>query len=354
MQGTRRYEPARGSRSDSAPLRRAAVRRPPMLPWVRWVGLALLALLPGLTAVRAQDYPNRSIRLVVPFAPGGVTDTSARAVADRLSVRLGQQVVIENRPGANGNIGSEQVAHAAPDGYTLLLGFDGTLVINPHVYPRIPFDTLRDFAPITKLGDATLILITATNVPARNFRELVALSRARPGTLSYGTSGTGSTPHAAGELLKQQTGLDMVHVPYKGGGQAIGDLAGGQLPVVFTAIATAQQFVKNGRAQAIAIASTTRSSSLPDVPTLIESGVPGFEATSWVALLAPPRTPRPIIERLQRETALVLAEPDVRSRYATLGIEPVGNSPEQFAEQMRADLARWSGVVKQAGIRLEN
>ncbi len=316
--------------------------------------LALPLVLGFAFCASAQDYPNRSVRLVVPFAPGGVTDTSARAVADRLALRLGQQVVIENRPGANGNIGSEQVAHAVPDGYTLLLGFDGTLVINPHVYPHIPFDTLRDFAPITKLGDATLILITATHVPARNFRELVALSKAQPGTLSYGTSGTGSTPHAAGELLKQQSGLDMVHIPYKGGGQAIGDLAGGQLPLVFTAIATAQQFVKNGRARAIAIASATRSGSLPDVPTLMESGVAGFEATSWVGLLAPPRTPRTIIDRLQRETALVLAEPEVRARYATLGIEPVGNSPEQFAEQMRADLARWAGVVKQAGIRLEN
>jgi tripartite-type tricarboxylate transporter receptor subunit TctC len=308
----------------------------------------------GVCAVRADDYPVRSIRLIVPFAPGGVTDTSARAVADRLGARLGQQVVVENRPGANGNIGSEQVARATPDGYTLLLGFDGTLVINPHVYPQVPFDPLRDFSPITKLGDATLVLITATSVPARNFRELVALSKAKPGTLSYGTSGTGSTPHVAGERLKQQSGLDMVHVPYKGGGQAIGDLAGGQLPLVFTAIATAQPFIRTGRANAIAVAGAARSPALPEVPTFIESGVSGFEPSSWVALLAPPRTPRAIVDRLQRETALVLAEPEVRARYATLGIDPVGNTPEQFAEQMRADLARWGVVVKQAGIRLEN
>ncbi len=316
----------------------------------------LLSVLAGLAAhsAGAQDYPTHSIRLIVPFAPGGVTDTSARAITDRLSARLGQQVVIDNRPGANGNIGSEQVARAAPDGYTLLLGFDGTLVINPHVYARVPFDTVNDFAPITKLGDASLIVLAATNLPVKTFAELLAYSKTHPGSLSYGTSGTGSTPHVAGELLKIQTGIDMVHIPYKGGGPAISDLVGGQLPLVFTAIASAQQFVKNGRANAIAVASRVRSDALPSVPTLIESGVPGFESYSWVALLAPAHTPSAIVDRLQRATALVLREPEVRERYAVLGIDPVGNSPAQFAEQLRSDLQKWGGVVKQAGIRLEN
>ncbi len=316
----------------------------------------LLSVLAGLAAhsAGAQDYPTHSIRLIVPFAPGGVTDTSARAITDRLSARLGQQVVIDNRPGANGNIGSEQVARAAPDGYTLLLGFDGTLVINPHVYARVPFDTVNDFAPITKLGDASLIVLAATNLPVKTFAELLAYSKTHPGSLSYGTSGTGSTPHVAGELLKIQTGIDMVHIPYKGGGPAISDLVGGQLPLVFTAIASAQQFVKNGRANAIAVASRARSDALPSVPTLIESGVPGFESYSWVALLAPAHTPSAIVDRLQRATALVLREPEVRERYAVLGIDPVGNSPAQFAEQLRSDLQKWGGVVKQAGIRLEN
>ncbi len=316
----------------------------------------LLSVLAGLAAhsAGAQDYPTHSIRLIVPFAPGGVIDTSARAITDRLSARLGQQVVIDNRPGANGNIGSEQVARAAPDGYTLLLGFDGTLVINPHVYARVPFDTVNDFAPITKLGDASLIVLAATNLPVKTFAELLAYSKTHPGSLSYGTSGTGSTPHVAGELLKIQTGIDMVHIPYKGGGPAISDLVGGQLPLVFTAIASAQQFVKNGRANAIAVASRARSDALPSVPTLIESGVPGFESYSWVALLAPAHTPSAIVDRLQRATALVLREPEVRERYAVLGIDPVGNSPAQFAEQLRSDLQKWGGVVKQAGIRLEN
>ena len=305
------------------------------------------------TAHAADDYPNRTIRIIVPFVPGGVTDTSARAVSDKLSARLGQQVAIDNRPGSNGNIGTELVARSPADGYTLLLGFDGTLVINPHVYARVPFDTLRDFAPVTKLGDAALILVAHPGVPARTFAELVALSKARPGTLSYGTSGTGSTPHVAGELLKLRTGIDMLHIPYKGGGQAMADAVGGQLPLVFTAIATAQQYVRNGRVRGIAVANASRSPSLPEVPTFIESGVAGFETYSWTGILAPARTPRPIIERLQREVALVLQDPEVRERYAVLGIEPVGNSPDRFTEQIRADLARWAGVVKQAGIRLE-
>jgi tripartite-type tricarboxylate transporter receptor subunit TctC len=317
---------------------------------------ACLACLPvlllPLRAASADAYPNRSIRLVVPFVPGGVTDTSARALVDKLSQRLGQQVVVENRPGSNGNIGTEIVARAAPDGYTLLLGFDGTLVINPHVYSRVPFDPVRDFAPVTKLGDAAMILVTYPGVPATDFRSLVALSHAKPGTLSYGTSGTGSTPHLAGELLKLRSGIDMVHIPYKGGGQAMSDLVGGQLPVVFTAIATAQQYVKNGRAHAIAIASAKRSGALPDVPTLIESGVEGFEMYSWVGILAPAGTPEPIIDRLHREVVASMQDPAVRARYAVLGIDPVANTPEAFARQIREDLDRSAVVVQKAGIHL--
>jgi tripartite-type tricarboxylate transporter receptor subunit TctC len=248
------------------------------------------------------------VRLVVPFAAGGVTDTSARAVADRLGARLGQPVVVENRPGASGNIGTEQVARSAPDGHTLVLGFDGTMVINPHVFAKIPFDTLRDFAPVTKLGDATLILVAHPSVPANSLQELIAQAKARP--FAFGTSGTGGTPHLAGEMLAQRTGAQLTHVPYKGGGQAIIDVIGGQIPLVYTAVASSQQFVKSGK------------------------------------LL-------PVIERLQREIAAVLADPLVKERYGVLGIEPVGNTPEQFAAQIREDLARWEKVVRQAGIKLE-
>ena len=313
----------------------------------------LLLLIASLfcVAAAAQPFPSKPVRIIVPFSPGGVADSSARVISDRLGARLGQSVVVENRPGASGNIGTQQVAAAAPDGYTLLLGFDGTMVVNPHVYAKLPFDTLRDFAPVTKLGDATLILVAHPSVPAKDLREFLTIAKTQ--NFSYGSAGTGSTPHLAGELLAQRTGIALTHVPYKGGGQAMGDVVGGQIPLVFTAIATAQQFVRSGKLKGLGVSSARRSGSLPDVPTFVESGLEGFVVDSWVGILAPAKTPPPVVARLQKEIAAVLAEPETRERYATLGIEPVANAPEQFAEQIRADLARWEKVVRQAGIRIE-
>ena len=302
-------------------------------------------------AAFGQAYPSKPIRIIVPFSPGGVADSSARVISERLAARLGQSVLVENRPGASGNIGTHAVATAAPDGYTLLLGFDGTMVVNPHVYAKLPFDTLRDFAPVTKLGDATLILVAHPSVPANDLREFLAVAKTR--NFSYGTAGTGSTPHLAGELLAQRSGISLTHVPYKGGGQAIGDVVRGQIPLVFTAIATAQQFVKSGKLKGLGVSSARRSSSLPDVATFVESGLDGFVVDSWVGILAPAKTPPAVTERLQRDIAAVLGEPQTRERYATLGIEPVGNAPAQFGEQIRADLERWEKVVRQAGIRIE-
>jgi len=316
---------------------------------LRFVPLMAMLLLAVAGAALAQGYPAKPVRVVVPFSPGGVADSSARVVAERLGARLGQAIVVENRPGASGNLGTAAVATAAADGYTLLLGFDGTMVINPHVYSSLPWDTLRDFAPVTKLGDATLILVAHPSVPAKDLKELLKLKE----TLSYGTAGTGSTPHLAGELLAQRTGIALTHVPYKGGGQAMGDVVGGQIPLVFTAVATAQQFVKSGRLKGLGVPAAKRSGSLPEVPTFIESGLEGFVVDSWTGILAPAKTPVEILARLQKEIAAVLGEPDIRSRYATLGIEPVGNTPAQFAEQIRADLARWEKVVRQANIRIE-
>jgi tripartite-type tricarboxylate transporter receptor subunit TctC len=226
-------------------------------------------------------------------------------------------------------------------------------VINPHVFPKLPWDTLRDFQPITKLGDATLILVAHPSVPASALPELIAYSKRQSGGLAYGTSGTGGTPHLAGELLRQRTGANLVHVPYKGGGQAVVDVVGGQIPLVYTAIATAQQHVKSGRLKAIGVSSAKRAAALPDVPTFIEGGQAGFVVDSWVGVLAPAKTPRPIVDRLHKEIAAVLADPDVRARYEVLGIEPVGNAPDAFAAQIKADLARWEQVVKQAGIKVE-
>ena len=307
-------------------------------------------LLAGACAVGlAQPFPAKPVRIIVPFAPGGVADSSARVISERLGARLGHPVVVENRAGASGNIGTASVASSAPDGYTLLLGFDGTMVVNPHVYAKLPWDTLRDFAPVTKLGDATLILVAHPSVPAKDLRELVALKQ----PFSYGTAGTGSTPHLAGELLAQRTGLALTHVPYKGGGQAMGDVVGGQIPLVYTAIATAQQFVRSGKLRGLGVSAAKRSPSLADVPTFVESGLDGFVVDSWTGILAPAKTPREVVDRLQKDIAAVLGEAEIRSRYATLGIEPVGNAPNAFAAQIRADLARWEKVVRQANIRIE-
>jgi len=314
------------------------------------VAAAALALLP--TAALAQDYPNKPIKLVVPFAPGGVTDTSGRIVAEALSKRLGQTVVVENQAGASGNIGTTRVAQSAPDGYTLLLGFDGTMAINPHVFAKTGFEA-KDFAPITKIGDATLILVAHPSVPAKDLPSLIAYSKTVSGGLSYGTSGNGGTPHLAGEMLKQRSGAALTHIPYKGGGQALQDVLGGQIPLVYTAIAGAAPMVKSGRVNAIAVSSAKRDAALPNVPTMKESGYPDMVVDSWVALLAPAKTPPAIIDKLQRETAAALALPEVRERLLGLGITPVGNTPDEFGAQWRADLAKFEAVVKAAAIKAE-
>ena len=314
------------------------------------IGLAIACC---QSAALAQAWPAKPIRIIVPFSPGGIADNSARTVADKLGARLGQPVVVENRPGAAGNIGSEMVAKSPPDGYTLLLGYDSTIVVNPHVYAKTGFDVLRDFAPVTKLGDAGVIVVAHPSVPAKDLRELIALAKAKPGTFAYGSAGTGSSAHLACEMLSQRTGAGLIHVPYKGGGQAIADAVGGQIPLACTAVAGAQQFMKAGRLKGLGLSSATRAAGAPDVPTFIESGLPGFVVDSWVGVLAPANTPRPIVERLQAEIAAVLQMPEVRERYSVLGIEPVGNKPDEYAAQIRADLARWGPVVKQANIRIE-
>ena len=304
-----------------------------------------------LSSAAAQEWPTKPLRFIVPFAPGGLSDNAARVVAEPLGVRLGQSVVVENRGGAGGNIGTQAVAQAEPDGYTLLLAYDGTLVINPHIYAKIPFDTLRDFAPVTKLGDATLILVANPSAGVRSMKELIQAAKTKP--FSYGTSGTGNTTHLVAELLKQRTGTKLEHVPYKGGGPALIDVVGGQIPLVFTAIASAQQYVHSGRLLALGVPSAKRSNALPDVPTFEEAGLAPFDVSSWVGILVPAKTPRPIVERLHKELVLVLQSPFVKERYATLGIEPVGNTPAEFGEQMKADLARWAEVVKAANVRVE-
>ncbi len=310
---------------------------------------SLLAVLAG-TAV-AQDYPNKPIRLVVPFATGGVTDTTARVMADKLSQRLGQNVIVENRAGGSGNPGTQYVAQSPPDGYTLLLAFDGTMVINPFVFTKIPFDTIKDFVPVTKLGDAALVLVAHPGLGVKNFADLMAYSKANPGKLSFGHSGTGGTTHVAGELLKQRTGLDMTHIPYKSGGQAVIDAIGGQVPLAYSAVAGAHAHVKTGKLTGVGVSMPRRVSSLPEVATFIEQGVAGFDVSSWVGIMAPAKTPKAVTDKLNATIAAVLKEADVRERFATLGVEPVGNTSEQFGEQIKLDLARWQKVVEAAKIK---
>ena len=315
----------------------------------------LMATLPML-ATAQSSYPVKPIRLIVPFTPGGVTDTSGRLIAEQLSRRLGQQVIVDNRPGASGNIGTQQVAVAEPDGYTLLLGFDGTMVINPHVFDKVPFSTTRDFAPVGKIGDAILILVAHPGVAATSLKDVIALSKSQAAGLSYGTSGTGGTPHIAGELLKLRTGANLVHIPYKGGGQAMTDVLGGNIPLVYTAVAGAQSHVKSGKLRAIAVSSAQRSKSLSDVPTFLESGVAGlsdFEINSWVGLLAPAKTPKAIIDRLNTELNGVLNDPEVRDKLGIMGISAMPGSADKFGDEIKRDLARYGQVVKAAGIKAE-
>ena len=321
---------------------------------MQWFGMSLISCLFAISLAHAQSvYPVKPIRLIVPFTPGGVTDTSGRYIADQLSTKLVQQVVVENRPGASGNIGSYQVASAEPDGYTLVLGFDGTLVINPHVFEKISFDTVKDFSPIGKIGDAVLILVANNNFPGKTVNDMIAISKKDPQGLSYGTSGAGSSPHIAGELLKQKTGANLVHIPYKGGGQAMTDLLGGNIPLVYTAVAGANQHIKSGRLTPLAVSSFQRSSSLPDVPTFMESGIKDFELSSWVGLLAPAKTPRPVIMRLNQALNEILASTEGKERLNAMGITATVGSPEKFSEQIKFDLTRFAAIVKNANIKAE-
>ncbi|OZI59230.1 Bug family tripartite tricarboxylate transporter substrate binding protein [Bordetella genomosp. 4] len=301
----------------------------------------------------AQQYPSRPIRLIVPFAPGGVSDTGARLVADKLSQRLGQQIIVDNKPGASGNIGTQMAAQAAPDGYTLLLGFDGTLVINPYVHKDIPFDTLKDLAPVSKIGDAALIIVANPKVPANTLQELIAYSKTQPKGISYGSAGVGSTPHLAGELLRQRTGIKLEHIPYKGGGQAMADVVGGTLPLLYTAVAGAYPYVERKQLKAIAVSTEKRLPSLPDVPTVSESGVEGFVSNSWIGILSPAKTPADIVSKLQQAIHDVVHTPETEERLAGLGITASGNTPQEFRQQIEADLKTYKAVVKSANIQVQ-
>ena len=312
-------------------------------------GLLALATAPGASA---QGYPNRAIRMVVPFAPGGGTDTNARIVSQKLSEHLGVPVVVDNRPGAGSMLGTEIVARAAPDGYTLLT-VSPELSINPSLQPKVPYDALKDLAPVSQTVSSQYVLSTHPSVPVKSVKEFVALAKARPGQLNYGSSGVGSANHLAGVLFQGMTETKLVHIPFKGAGPATIALMGGEIDFMFSSTTAAVAPVKLGRLRAIAVTGPKRFSEMPDIPTVSEAGVPGFVITGWFGGLAPAGTPREIINKLSTEIVKVVQHPAVRERFASLGTVPVGSSPEEFAAFLRAEIEKWSRVVKASGARPE-
>jgi tripartite-type tricarboxylate transporter receptor subunit TctC len=301
----------------------------------------------------AQSWPDRPIRLIVPFSAGGTNDLTARVVAEKVSSALGQPIVVENRVGAGGSIGADAVAKSAPDGYTLLQASGSTHGGNSAVYPTLPYDPLRDFAPITMLVRTPFILAVHPSVPANNVRELVALAKAEPGKLNYASFGSGSSSHLVGELFKAMAGVDIVHVPFKGSAPAVVATVSGQTQVIFDVINTSGPHIKAGRLKALAVGTPSRSTVLPEAPTVAESGIPGFEATVFFGWLAPAGTPRVVIDRLHREVVRALALPDVREKLAGMGNEIVGNTPEQFSRQITAEVAQWQKLVRERGLKFD-
>jgi len=317
-----------------------------------FLSLAPCALCIGIGFAAAETYPSKPVRIVVPYPPGGGNDIVVRAIGPKLSERLGQPVVIDNRGGATGIIGTETVAHSAPDGYTLLSHTNAGLVILPHVNPRLPYDPVRDFIPITLAASQPYVLVVYPKLPVTSVAQLIALAKSRPGTLNYSTSGKGSSTHMASVLFCRMAGVDMVHVPYKGSGAAVADLIAGQVQVRFSSIPPSLPHVKSGRLRALAVSSAKRFSLLPELPAVAET-VPGFEVDSWYGFLAPARTPAPIVQKLHAEIAAALKDSEVKARLEANGAEAVGSSSERFGEVIRAELKRWGPVVRETGGELQ-
>jgi len=319
----------------------------------KFLAVALIAAAAVTSPASAQPYPNKPIRLIVPYPPGGGNDTFARLIGAKLSERLGQPIVVENRPGAGTMIGTEAAAKAPADGYTLLLGSIATHAISPNLYGKVPYDPVKDFAPITVLGVAPTVAVVGPTVNAKTLAELIAQAKSQPGKLTYASGGSGTPPHISGEVFKSMTGTDLLHVPFKGGAPALVAVMGGQVDVMFDTAASASPHIKGGKLRALALAAPQRSSDLPEVPTFSEAGLAGYEVNSWYALLAPAGTPPEIIARLHRETTAALREPDMIARLKTLGADPVGNTPEEFATFIRAELAKYSKVIREGKIKVE-
>ena len=318
---------------------------------MRWLAMVVLAV--AAMSASAQGYPNRPLKLILPFTPAGATDVLARLVGDELGRRLGQPVVIENRAGAGGNIGAQLAAKAAPDGYTLLMAPTSIYSIAMTLYREPGFDLTRDFATVSLVANAPHVLVAHPSLQATNLKQVIARARANPGGLSIASQGTGTVSHLEAEILQDMAGVTLVHVPYKGSAPALVDVVGGQVQLMFDSIASALPQIRAGKLVAVAVASDHRASLLPDVPTVAESGLPGYRAESWLSILVPARTPRPLIDRLNRELVALLGDARVRQQLVERGFEPQSSSPAQLSARIRADLASWGQVVRAARVSVE-
>jgi len=323
--------------------------RPPSIVIGTFIVLACSALSAG---AKAQSYPARPVRVVVPFAAGGAVDTVARALGQKLAESWKQPVLVDNRPGAGGNIAADAVAKAPGDGYTLLITTQG-FAISPSLYKKLPFDATRDFAPVTQLTSSFLVLVCSPQLPSQSIRELIALAKSRPGTINYGSTGVGAPPHLLGELLKSAAGIDMLHVPYKGDAPLTQALLANEVQVAFMPLAGVLPHIKSGRLRALGVSGKERSATLPDVPTFMEAGLP-FEFTGWLGIFAPVGAPPALATQIQREIAKAIVAQDLLERWPAWGYEPVGNSPEQFSARLAADMAMYAKVIRDAGIPLQD
>jgi tripartite-type tricarboxylate transporter receptor subunit TctC len=316
-------------------------------------GLLMILLAVCCASASAQSYPSRSLRMIVPFTPAGATDVLARLVGEELGRRLGQPIVIENRPGAGGNIGAQLAARAAPDGYTLVMAPTSIYSIAMTLYREPGFDLARDFAAVSLVANAPHVLVAHPSVPAHNLEQLLALAKASPGTLSIASQGTGTVSHLEAEILQDMGGVSLVHVPYKGSAPALVDVIGGRVLLMFDSVASALPQIRGGKLRAIAVATERRTSMLPAVPTVAESGLPGYRAESWLSILVPAKTPQPVIDRLNRELVALLGDVRVRKTLTERGFEPQSSSPAQLSERIRADVLAWGRIVKAAAVSVE-
>ncbi|HEY9445735.1 MAG TPA: tripartite tricarboxylate transporter substrate binding protein [Burkholderiales bacterium] len=315
--------------------------------------LVALALLAGIGALHAQPYPTHPVRIIVAFPPGGGTDIVARLIGPRLTDQWNQQVIVENRAGASGVIGTEAAARAAPDGHTMLMATMGNLTVNQHLYSKMAVDPLRDLVPLTQVVAVNFVMVSHPSLPAHNVKELIALASARPGQINYSSSGPGGAPHLGIELFKRMAKVNLVHIPYKGSGPSFADLLGGQVSLTCDSLVQALPYIRDRRLNALGVLGAKRSPLLPDVPTIAESGVPGYELTNWFGLVVPAQTPRELVTRIHGAVLKVLQQHDIRDRLAAMGAEVVGSTPEAFGAFMQRESAKWAQVVKEAHIRAE-